>query len=69
MNNGERAGRLRRETMSKTTTLRYIVRPLGASFWAQCRTLAEARRELRKARVAGLRSVIIYDERTQTEVV
>lgn len=53
---------------TKTTAPRYTVRPLGASYWARCRTIAEARRELRAARAAGLARVIIYDERTETEV-
>ena len=54
---------------TKTTAApRYTVRPLGASYWARCRTIAEARRELRAARAAGLARVIIYDERTETEV-
>lgn len=54
--------------MSKTTAPRYTVRPLGCAAWANCRTIAEARRELRRARAAGLHSVIIFDERTQAEV-
>ena len=51
--------------MSKTkTSPRYTVRPLGCTSWAECRSLAEARRQFRAARNMGLQRVVIVDETT-----
>lgn len=47
---------------TKTTkTPKYTVRPLGGTAWAECRTIAAARRAARKAIDAGLQQVVIVD--------
>ncbi len=45
-------------------TNRYTVRPLGCCSWSTERTLTAARRSARQARSAGLRAVVIVDERS-----
>lgn len=46
----------------KTQKIRYTVREPGCSYWSQTTTLAQARRDLRAARNAGLVRAVIVRE-------